>query len=250
MGTAVYFVILYRVYFRRPIEERVVHALGKTWHVEVSWWHMMSSSNGNIFRVTELMTHDVVIKWEHCPCYWADDTWWRHQMGTFSVLLSWWHMMTSSNGNIFLVNELMTHDDVIKWEHFPCYWADDTWWRHQMGTFSMLLSWWHMMTSSNGNIFHVTELMTHDDVIKWEHFSCYWADDTWWRHQMGTFSMLLALCEGNPPVTGGFPSQRPVSWSFDVFFDLCLSNSWANNQDAGDLRSHHSRYAVTVMISP
>ena len=28
---------------------------------------------------------------------------------------------------------------------------------------------------------------------------------TWWRHQMETFSALLALCEGNPPVTGGFP---------------------------------------------
>ena len=32
----------------------------------------------------------------------------------------------------------------------------------------------------------------------------------WWRHQMEIFSALLALCEGNPPVTGGFPSQRPV----------------------------------------
>ena len=40
---------------------------------------------------------------------------------------------------------------------------------------------------------------------------------------METFSMLLALCEGNPPVTCGFPSQRPVMWSFDVFFDLCLN---------------------------
>ena len=29
-----------------------------------------------------------------------------------------------------------------------------------------------------------------------------------------TFSALLAFCEGNPPVTGGFPSQRPVTRSF------------------------------------
>ena len=28
-----------------------------------------------------------------------------------------------------------------------------------------------------------------------------------WRHSMGTLSNLLALCEGNPPMTGGFPSQ-------------------------------------------
>ena len=39
---------------------------------------------------------------------------------------------------------------------------------------------------------------------------------------METFSALLALCEGNPPVTGGFPSQRPVTRSFDVFIDLRL----------------------------
>ena len=32
--------------------------------------------------------------------------------------------------------------------------------------------------------------------------------ETWWGHGMRSFSALLALCEGNPPVTGGFPSQR------------------------------------------
>ena len=37
---------------------------------------------------------------------------------------------------------------------------------------------------------------------------------------METFSALLALCAGNSPATGEFPSQRPVTRSFDVFFDL------------------------------
>ena len=45
----------------------------------------------------------------------------------------------------------------------------------------------------------------------------------WWRHQMETFSALLALCVGNSPVTGAFSTQRPVTRSFDVFFDLCLN---------------------------
>ena len=45
---------------------------------------------------------------------------------------------------------------------------------------------------------------------------------SWWRHQMETFSALLALCAGNSPVTGEFPSQRSVTWRFDVFFDLHL----------------------------
>ena len=44
-----------------------------------------------------------------------------------------------------------------------------------------------------------------------------------WRHRMETFSALLALCAGNSPVTDEFPSQRPVTWSFIVFFDLRLN---------------------------
>ena len=42
----------------------------------------------------------------------------------------------------------------------------------------------------------------------------------WWRHHMETFSALPALCEVNQPVTGGFPSQRPVTRNFAIFFDL------------------------------
>ena len=43
---------------------------------------------------------------------------------------------------------------------------------------------------------------------------------SWWRHQMETFSALLAICAGNSPVPGEFPAQRPVTRSFDAFFDL------------------------------
>ena len=39
---------------------------------------------------------------------------------------------------------------------------------------------------------------------------------------METFFALLAFCAGNSPATGEFPTQRPVTWSFDVFFDLRL----------------------------
>ena len=46
---------------------------------------------------------------------------------------------------------------------------------------------------------------------------------TWWRHQMETFSALLAICAGNSRVTGDFPAQRPVTRRFDVFFDLRLN---------------------------
>ena len=43
---------------------------------------------------------------------------------------------------------------------------------------------------------------------------------SWWRHQMETFSALLAICAGNSPVPGEYPAQRPVTRNFDVFFDL------------------------------
>ena len=44
----------------------------------------------------------------------------------------------------------------------------------------------------------------HEDVIKWKPFQP---------------AALLALCEGNPPVTRVFPSQRPVTRGFDVLFE-------------------------------
>ena len=37
---------------------------------------------------------------------------------------------------------------------------------------------------------------------------------------METFSALLAICAGNSPVPGEFSTQRPVTRSFDVYFDL------------------------------
>ena len=51
----------------------------------------------------------------------------------------------------------------------------------------------------------------------------YHKQHTWWRHQMDTFSALLALCVGNSPVTGEFPAQRPVTRRLDVFFGLRLN---------------------------
>ena len=53
----------------------------------------------------------------------------------------------------------------------------------------------------------------------------YWqlVNNSWWRHQMETFSALLAICAGNSPASGEVPAQRPVKRSFDVFFDLRLN---------------------------
>ena len=66
---------------------------------------------------------------------------------------------------------------------------------------------------------------------------------------MEAFSVLLALWAGNSPVTGEFPAQRPVTRSFDGFFDLRLNNGWVNNREADDLRRYRAHHDVTVMIS-
>ena len=53
-----------------------------------------------------------------------------------------------------------------------------------------------------------SKLSNHDDGINWKHFPRY---PSW----------------GNPPVTVGFPSQRPVMRSFAAFFDLRVNKPWS-----------------------
>ena len=81
----------------------------------------------------------------------------------------------------------------------------------------------------------------------------------WWRHHMETFSALLVICAGNSPVPGEFPTQRPVTRSFDVYFDLRpnkrLSKQslgwwfetlspplWRHRNDRQDLALNHPYY--------
>ena len=68
---------------------------------------------------------------------------------------------------------------------------------------------------------------------------------SWWHHQMETFSVLLALCAGNSPVTSEFPSPRAMRRSFDVSSDPRLNK----DREADDLRCHHAHYDVIIMIS-
>ena len=86
-------------------------------------------------------------------------------------------------------------------------------------------------------------LLTYNTITHWEHILSTHKDTIieatilgvcsvmcpWWRHPMETFTALLAFCEGNLPVTGGFPSQNPVTRILDAFFDLCL-NKWLSKQ--------------------
>ena len=64
----------------------------------------------------------------------------------------------------------------------------------------------------------------HDDVIKWGHFPRYWAFVRWI-----------------------YRSQRAVTGSFDVFFDLRLNKRLSKQSRAGDLRRHRAHYDINVM---
>ena len=66
------------------------------------------------------------------------------------------------------------------------------------------------------------------EVSYWGSYQQY----AWWRHQTETFSALLAISAGNSSVPGVMPAQRPVTRSFDFFFDLCL-NKWLSKQSWG-----------------
>ena len=69
---------------------------------------------------------------------------------------------------------------------------------------------------------------------------------SWWRHQMETFSALLALCAGNSPVPVNSRTKASDAelWSF-----LCWINGWVNNREAGDLRRNRTHYDVNVMAN-
>ena len=70
---------------------------------------------------------------------------------------------------------------------------------------------------------------------------------TWWRHQMETFSALLAFCAGirRSPVNSPHKGQ----WRGALMFSLICAriNGWVNNHETGDLRRHRHHNDVTVM---
>ena len=64
----------------------------------------------------------------------------------------------------------------------------------------------------------------------------------------GNISALLALRAGNSSVTGEFPSQRPVTCSFDIFLDLRQNKRLSKQSWGWCLRRNRTNYDVTVML--
>ena len=108
-------------------------------------------------------------------------------------------------------------------------------WRHTLGLVSCNHDMWHIiicilircnLTLVGLNCFEeaykYVAIFYHCSILRCNRLLKPPHPKTWWRHQMETFSALLALCAGNSLFTCEFPSQRPVTRSLDVFFDLRL----------------------------
>ena len=74
--------------------------------------------------------------------------------------------------------------------------------------------------------------MLHDDVIKWNHFPCYWP-----------FVRGIHRSPVNSPHKG--------QWRGALMFSLICAriNGWVNNLEAGDLRRHRAYCDVIVMVT-
>ena len=71
---------------------------------------------------------------------------------------------------------------------------------------------------------------------------------------MEKVSALLSICAGNSPVPGEFPAQRPVTWGFDVFFDLRpdkrlskQSWGWLFETPSHSLWRHRNEHEIPAM---
>ena len=159
-----------------------------------------------------------------------------NQQATSHCLNEWWH-------------SLLTHICVTRW--FTVLG------KGRVVSLSWILVSWLEIVLFVFLVMLITKLPCHDNVIKWKHFpvwygglKAHWSylPYAWWRHQMETFSASMALCAGNSPVTGEFPSTKPVTRSFDIFFDLRPNKfAWVSNREAGDLRRHRAHYDIIVI---
>ena len=165
-------------------------------------------------------------------------------------------MRKSSNGNIFCATGLLFREIHLNS-------SKDQWCRALM--FSLIYTWTNNWVNNETAVIwdvigvimmslyimstlkmwsSISALIMYSKCLKKPDFS-----KVLWCHQMETFSALLALCAGNSLVTSEFPSQRPVTQSFDAFFDPRLNKRLSKQHEAGDLRCQCTHYDVTVMLT-
>ena len=137
-----------------------------------------------------------------------------------------------------------SHGDVIKWKHFPRYWPFVRGIRRWIPRTPLISKWvakiwwlqgsWLVARSLPSYYRNQSWLIvnSHDDVIKWKHFPCYW-----------------------PFVRGihRWPVNSPHKGQCRGALMFSLICAWikgeVNNREAGDLRRHRAHCDVTVMVN-
>ena len=108
-------------------------------------------------------------------------------------------------------------DDIIQFHFFEWKWL-----------YFIQISLEYVPKGPIDNKLALMQIMAWRRIIIWtSDIQCRCHFYPWGRHQMETFSALLALCAGNSPVTGEFPSERPETRSFDVSLICALNKRWS-----------------------
>ena len=177
---------------------------------------MMTSSNGNTFRVTGPLCGEFTVpvnsphKGQWCGalmfsliCAWINDWINSREAGDLRRHRGHYDVNVMYEGLCLVVFTFSSHPDPFEFPYSP-----------------VLLHWYW------GN-------RIHDDVIKWKKFPRYWP-----------FVRGIHWSPVNSPHKG--------QWRGALMFTLICAriNGWVNNGEAGDLRRHRAHYDVIVMIDP
>ena len=106
---------------------------------------------------------------------------------------------------------------------------------------------WVNIVSGNGLVPDGTKPLPEPMLTYHQEVKCQSSRSTWWRHQMETFSALLATLQGIHGSPVNSPHKRPVTWSLMFSLICAWINDWVNNREAGDLRRYHAHYDVILM---
>ena len=116
------------------------------------------------------------------------------------------------------------------------------WLRHHVSLISFQERWHLAYTKTSVYYVNGTDVIIHPASNT---FHKVWI--TWWRHQMETFSALLAICAGNHRSTVNSPHKGQWRGALMFYFIWASISGWVNNREAGDLRRHRAHCDVIVM---
>ena len=168
------------------------------------------------------------------------------------------------------VHAIFLHDDVLNWKHFSRFWPfargihrspvdsphKEQW--HRVLMFSLICAWTNDW-ANNRDAGDLRRHCVHYDVTVMEYVPWLLPRNELRHHYCEVIVSAMAFqitcitivysnvyLGGNSPITGEFPSQRPVTWIFDVFSDRRMSKRLSKKKTWGWWFETPSRSLFTV----